>query len=225
MGQSRYEQAATALLVVAAISMAGAVVYRNIIAPVGTVDPDGVPAATQVDGWREFDRHGFRLSGSDQSPIRLTVFADLECPACQAWHDDLDALSAQYGDSLALTYLMFPLSYHKFARSAADARACVESAGGNLRGWIKAVYTKQDSLGLRSWQQYASDIADSISPSLEACLTNLPASPKVDSSLQLAKDLEIDATPTILVNGWKFRPFRNAAHLDSTIRAVMEQRR
>ncbi len=218
MGQL-FERAATSLLVAAALIVAGGSVYRILGAPRASLG-NTAPAATQIPNWRQLESQGFRAHGSESSSVRLVIFADLECPGCAGLHAHLTKLTPQYGDRLSVTYLMFPLAYHKFARVAADATACVERHGESIGDWITAVYEKQDSIGLRPWRAYAVDARLSLGSELLGCLESPPPSVKVDSSLLTSEALGIDMTPTLLINGWKFASFKSAALLDSAIQSI-----
>lgn len=206
------------LLVVAALIVAGSAVFRLVSKPPTGIDAE--PAASKIANWRQLESQGFQVHGSETSKTRITVFADFECPACRILHKHFEKLIESRGNQISITYLMFPLSYHRFARSAGDATACVEMNGGSLRRWIDAVYEKQDSIGLRSWQSYAADAGLASSTELTSCLDSLPRSAKVDSSIATSERLGIDAAPTILINGWRFSSFKSAALLDSALRKM-----
>ena len=64
---------------------------------------------------------GHVLSGSADSPVRIEVFSDLECPACRdLFIKIIKPVIAEYQDKVNIVYYEFPLSGHPYARPAAQ---------------------------------------------------------------------------------------------------------
>ena len=73
------------------------------------------PSADSADG-----APGLILSGSTDSPVKLEVFSDFECPAC-GYHffNTIQPVLKNYKDKVCIIYYEFPLPMHPYARPAA----------------------------------------------------------------------------------------------------------
>lgn len=66
------------------------------------------------------DIGGHVLSGSANSPVRIEVFSDLQCPACrELFLKVIQPVMVEYKDKVCVVYYEFPLSVHQYARQAA----------------------------------------------------------------------------------------------------------
>jgi protein-disulfide isomerase len=69
---------------------------------------------------------------------------------------------------------------------------------------IDVLYTKQDSLGLKSWNSYAVEAGVSDTAAFARCTAEASSRGPIDDGLALGNELAVRATPTIIVNGWRF---------------------
>jgi protein-disulfide isomerase len=82
-------------------------------------------------------------------------------------------------------------------RAHCSETSCVDSQ------FVHAVYSQQDSLGLKSWGAYAAAAGVSDTLTFAKC-SHTPTFARIDSGLALARRLALQGTPTIIVNGWQF---------------------
>ena len=62
------------------------------------------------------------IEGSADSPVRVVVYEDLQCPDCAAFRHMLDEkILPRYGSKVAFVHRDFPLAKHAWARRAAIA--------------------------------------------------------------------------------------------------------
>jgi protein-disulfide isomerase len=208
-------------LTVAAVSLAAAVVYREI-------EPKGRPRAESdrpvlLTGWRELLAKGRSLGGTG-APVQVVEFADLECPACRHFHQTtLPLVREKFGDKVNFTFVHLPLSFHRFARAAAVASECAASQGRFVE-FVEVVFGKQDSLGLKPWSSFASDAGVVDSASFAQCTLRPEAAKPVEAGRTLADSLNIRATPTVLINGWQFSTPPSAATMIRAIEAALAGR-
>ncbi len=62
------------------------------------------------------------LMGKPDSPVKIDLFSDFQCPACRAFYlDTVTPLLAEYsaGNKVAVIFHDFPLSLHASSRTAA----------------------------------------------------------------------------------------------------------
>lgn len=212
MADSRFERFLSLTLTVVAIAMAATVVSREL----RSFQSDSPQQPVLVDEWPDILRVS-RAVEPGQFPIILVEFGDLECPACKVFHEaTLPALRARYPDQLGVRFVHLPLANHRFARQAAVAAEC--AATHNAFGeFLSATFARQDSIGLISWTQIARSAGVVDMAAFNKCLAEESTRAAVDSSRALADRLRIQATPTLMVNGWRI-----AGTSEAEITAVIE---
>lgn len=221
IGKGRLERGATIALTVAALVMAAAVVYREFEprpARAASVSSAG-QGGNHVAEWRDLLRFG-RPQGPTGAPILLIIeFVDLECPACGAFHQTtLPELRHEFGDRFSLTLIHLPLKGHRFAVPGAQAAECAAEQD-RFGQFVDLVMRKQDSLGLKSWASYAEEAGIGSISAFTECGARPGMAAFVDSGMAAARRLGINATPTILVNGWQIGS-PSAAEVARVIAAV-----
>lgn len=149
--------------------------------------------------WRTYLSSGTRI-GPANAPVQVIELADFECPGCRAFYHAWSAATTRFGDSIALTYVHFPLTYHRFAMRTATAAECA-NAQGRFADMYALLFSKQDSIGLKSIEAFARDAHVTDSIAFRTCLSQPDTLPAVRRGLALGKTLSLRATPTILVNG------------------------
>ncbi len=160
--------------------------------------------------WRSFLTSGTRIGPAD-APVQVIELADFECPGCRAFYHAWSAAKALFGDSVALTYVHFPLSYHRFALLTATAAECAK-AQGRFAEMYALLFSKQDSIGTKSIEAFASEAHVTDALAFRTCVAQLDTLPAVRRGLALGQALALRATPTILVNGLQLgRPPSDAA--------------
>jgi protein-disulfide isomerase len=117
----------TVTLVVCALLTTGLVVRREFFAPVAPqAQVEQKPVF--IKDWRKHLAKGIRI-GPERAQVQLLEFADFECPFCATMHKDLKVLRERYPTQVALTYVHFPLSMHRFAEPAARVAECAGEQG------------------------------------------------------------------------------------------------
>ena len=138
------------------------------------------------------------VDGPDTAAVTLVVFSDLECPACAQAHPQIEALRAAYPDDVRVVFKHLPLSFHKNAKPAARA-AMAAHAQGKFWPFVSAAYAAESlnparylaiarSLKLDE-QRFLKDMQD-------ASVTR-----QLSEDAGLVKALNVNATPTIFLNG------------------------
>src|SRR5450432_3400878 len=73
------------------------------------------------------------VEGNSQSPVRVVIFEDLQCPDCAAFRVMMDTqLLPKYGSRVAFEHRDFPLPKHNWARKAAIAARFFDSVQPEL---------------------------------------------------------------------------------------------
>jgi protein-disulfide isomerase len=146
--------------------------------------------------------------GTPGAPVVLVVFSDFECPVCKGEATMLrQNLLSAYPTQVRLYFKDFPLdSIHQWARPAAIAGRCVfrqnSSAFWSYSDWIYAHQADITPANLKDkameWAKGAKDI-DVLQ--LGRCIDTKATEAEVDKNVAEGHALDINATPTLFVNG------------------------
>ena len=207
------EKLISVTIALSAIAVAAAVLHRTYSAG-GSGEEDGPPKYEKA--WKEALSIGTPVMGRNAAPIKIVTLFDLECPACASFHRNISKVAAKYPDEVQVVYVTFPLDYHRFSRSAARAGECANEVGSYSR-WVDVVFAKQDSLGLKSWGSFAMEAGISDTARISACATAEAATPSIEHGLAFGKKIKLTATPTVMVNGWRFARPPSEQEIDSVI--------
>ena len=154
--------------------------------------------------------------GPANAPVMIVSFDDLECPFCAKMHEELfPALLDRYKNQVRIVYRDFPLDMHPWAMRAAVDTNCVgaQSPTGywNLVDYIHAHASEMG--GSEKSVAKANEMLDTLSrdegtrqkvnaTELNACLTKQDET-AIKESIKLGEKLNLDATPTLFINGEK----------------------
>ena len=137
------------------------------------------------------------------SPIRVSVFSDFECPFCAKVAEQMPALIKRYPKQISIQYFFYPLdnkcnsniqgSFHQHACDAAMLAACDEKKFLKVHDEI---FQGQTKLGDSFLQEIAKK------HNLTNCFTDVMKN-KVITTINQAGQFNLKSTPTIIVNGKK----------------------
>ncbi len=182
--------------------------------PVVGGTPDPVPVAD----WEQYLDGGHRI-GSPNAKVVMVEFGDYECPMCRRFHDEaMRELFDMYPDDFAVVYRHFPIPNHRFAYPAARAAECA-AAQGRFAEYHDALYTRQDSLGLKSWTAYAVTAGVQDTAAFGSCAAESGKVPLIEADIVAAENVGVTGTPALLLGGKLYMgayPFR-------TLQPVVEE--
>jgi len=147
--------------------------------------------------------------GKLDSEVVLTEYSDFQCPACAGWFDLLSMMLIDYLDQIKFEYRHFPLSYHEKAEMAAQA---AEAAGrqGKFFEMHDLLFSNQDdwteSYGFENiLKGYAEDLELDVDQFLKD-LKDKDILKIIDADKQKAIDLNLQGTPSLLLNNELIEP-------------------
>jgi len=144
--------------------------------------------------------------GATDKQFQLVEFADFQCPHCKEAQQTAAKLQQDFPQA-RYVYENFPLvAIHSEAYKAAAYGACVAKQGGNdaFFKFSDAVFAAQESLTPTGSDAVLADAVTKagLTPAkIAACASSPEGKSAVDASLQLGKDLSIDQTPLLFING------------------------
>ena len=145
--------------------------------------------------------------GSASKELELVEFADFQCPHCKDAQANMDKLATDFPKA-RVVFQNYPLAkIHPAAVKAAEYAVCVTKQGGSnafLR-FAGAVFDGQEGLATPDGQTLTLNSAvvkAGLDPAkIEACSATPEVGASVEASVKLAQDLNINETPTLMVNG------------------------
>lgn len=151
--------------------------------------------------------------GSDDPKVVIVEYADFQCPGCRSAAPVLNEVVDKYGEHVQLIYRHFPLTnIHPHARAAA---AAAESAGKQGKFWEMhdLLFENQsewsNASGTTRTDIFAS-YADRLDLDREQFIFGLTASEvtsKINYDTALGRELGVNSTPTIYIDGEKVEQY------------------
>lgn len=212
------ESALTIALCAAIAGMSFVIVRRELAKPEVARSEDLTPPEF-LAGWKSLIDSGSTFGRRDAA-IQIIEFGDLQCPACKDAQDVLNRTRRKFGERVALTFIHFPLSYHPHALAAARAAECSRRAG-RMEQFIDEAYRRQRSFGKTRWTTFASDAGVSDLDGFASCVADTAHVDAIARGLAAGNSADVSGTPTVVVNGWKFRHSPRNEVLDHFIEALL----
>jgi len=193
---------ATALLVACALCVTALAVRREFFPSSRASNASNADKPRYIASWRSFDSVGI-VTGSSTAPVRITEFVDYECPACRAYSSVLSEIAQRHPDQVSEVFVHFPLQMHRFSQQAARAVECATQQG-RFQAMRDRLFAQQDSFGLKPWVAYAAAAGVSDSNRFASCLKDSASVARIIRGSKLAETLDLNGTPTVIVNGWMY---------------------
>jgi protein-disulfide isomerase len=162
-------------------------------------------AATNAEPFpAELDQYGVTIGAAD-APIVVREFADYQCPACARFSEASQRLIQEYVKTgkARFVYFELPLQQHKNAMPAAMASRC---AGDQSAYWEmhEKLYNAQSQWSdssdpVATFTGYATDLGLE-ERRFRRCMTTELHKEAIEQSRQVAMQLRVTSTPTVLVD-------------------------
>ncbi len=150
---------------------------------------DGIPTGITADG-RPY-------IGALTPSVVVWVFSDLQCPFCRVAHEKILVWARRYGQNVRFVFHHFPLTFHPHAMDHARLAVCAARMG---RFWpvVQALF-QQPSRRANPHQiarRFGLDAQE-----LATCSMGREAQSFVDEDIARGRQLQIQGTPTFVVDG------------------------
>ena len=144
--------------------------------------------------------------GSATKDLELVEFADFQCPHCKEAQANMEKLSVDFPKARFI-FQNYPLQQHPAAAGAAAYGYCVAKQGGSdaFFTFASAVFDGQD--GLASTDGATLTLNSAVTKAgldpvkIAACASTPETLAAVQTSVKLAQDVNINQTPTLVING------------------------
>jgi protein-disulfide isomerase len=167
--------------------------------------------------------------GAPGADVVIVEFSDFQCPYCKEEAKMIrDNLVKAYPQGVRLYFKTFPIeSLHPWAKPAAIASRCVyrqqPAAFWTFHDWVfdnQATITADNLKDkVLEWAKTQKDLD---AAQLGACLADKSAAEEVDKVIQQGRDLNVDRTPTLFVNGRRIASAIDWPNLKSIIDYELE---
>jgi protein-disulfide isomerase len=125
-----------------------------------------------------------------------------------------------FGDSISVYHIAYPLPYHPQAMKVARAAECAASSG-RFAQWIDVIYSQQDSLPSETWGRLARRAGIEDSAQIARCARDTLPEARIAEQRDFGDRIGVAGTPTILINGWKLPTTPTAAQLKAEVRSFL----
>jgi protein-disulfide isomerase len=146
--------------------------------------------------------------GAPGADVVIVEFSDFQCPYCKEEAKMIrENLLKSYPQGVRLYFKTFPIeSLHPWAKSAAVASRCVfkqqPMAFWTFHDWV---FDNQASIIPENFKDrfmgWAKEQKDLDAKTLGACMEDKAVVAEVDEEVRQGRDLNVDRTPTLFVNG------------------------
>jgi protein-disulfide isomerase len=142
--------------------------------------------------------------GPTNAPVMIVEFSDLQCPHCKEANPTIERLLKE-DPNIRFISQNFPLPSHNWAEKAAEYADCVAGASKDAYWkFVDGVFAAQEQITADNADDKLKGIADTSGVNgadIAACAAKPDTQARVEASVQLGKDLGVNSTPTIFVNG------------------------
>jgi protein-disulfide isomerase len=163
--------------------------------------------------------------GNASKELELVEFADFQCPHCKAAQETMDKLVTDFPKA-RIVFQTFPLEkIHPEAATSAAYGTCVAKLGGSSAffAFTSAVFEGQEGLATPDGTTLTLNSAVTkagLDPAkVGACAVTPVTKAAVDADVELARKMNINQTPTLLVNG---RPVPLGGMPYETLKKIIE---
>jgi protein-disulfide isomerase len=197
-------------------------IFGSLFDTAVSVDEDARATAERTERLLLADNSPSR--GSLDAPVRIVEFSDFECPYCSLFHEWMQAVTEEVGSNVRLVFKHLPLPMHPWARGAAAAAACAGIQSADSFWQVHDfIFKVQENLTPENSQDRINEFARTVSAldveKLKYCASSGAAEEIISRDERLAKQLHIEHTPTLFVNGTRF----NSVHSKEELKGLIEQ--
>ena len=165
------------------------------------------------------------VEGSPQSPVRVLIFEDLQCPDCADFRVMLDQqLLPKYAGTVAFEHRDFPLAKHAWARQAAIAARFFGAQTPELGiAYRRYAFGSLQDTTAANFKDHLTAFAkqNNVDPALAlASLTDKRLASLVEDDFQDGIARGIARTPTALVNA---RPYIETISVEDISKGIDEE--
>ncbi len=148
---------------------------------------------------------GSPVIGAQKPFATIVIFSDFQCPYCRKAAKNLRPVIKAYGKYIRFVFKHFPLSFHRYARLAAQASMAAH-AQGKFWQYHDLLFDHQQALARADLERYAQQLKLDMKK-FKAALDKKTYLKKIAQDFNLGLNLEVQGTPTFFLNGKKLKAY------------------
>jgi protein-disulfide isomerase len=137
--------------------------------------------------------------GPEDAKVTIVEFSDFQCPFCSKAADVVKQLKEKYGTKVRFVFRHFPLPFHQDAHLASQA-AVAAGEQGKFFEYHDMLFKNQQKLAKASLEEYAKKLGLDLNKFKKA-LDSKSFAKTVDDDIALGKQVAVQGTPTMFLNG------------------------
>jgi protein-disulfide isomerase len=154
--------------------------------------------------------------GPKSAPVQIVLFSDFQCPFCSRVEPTVKQIEEKYKGKVHIVWRNYPLPFHQFAQTAAEASMAANEQGKFWEMHDK-MFANQQALARPALEQYAQEIGLDMGK-FKSDLDSGKYKAVVNADVQYANGLGTGGfgTPTFFINGRKIAgamPFESFASI------------
>lgn len=178
-------------------------------------ETETAPEPSPVEAWQAASVEEIPVSerdfvrGPDDAEVTIIEFSDFECPFCRRADTEIREVLAKYPSEVRLVYKNFPLDMacntdmaqqlHPFACKAAVMARCAGREDPELFWQFHDAVFAMDDFSEEALALVTSELG--LGDEFQSCVTGRETFDEVRVDIELARNLGVEATPTLFVNG------------------------
>jgi predicted DsbA family dithiol-disulfide isomerase len=160
--------------------------------------------------------------GPVNAPVTIVEFSDFQCPFCRKFASILDEVLSSDGKDVRVVFHHMPLGMHPWARMAAEAAGCAQLQSSEAFWSLHdQIFENQSAINAENAKKKLGELAESSkgvgAAAFQKCIDAGMSVGLVLKDMDLAASSQVNATPTVFINGHRVGGVENAAKLREMI--------
>jgi protein-disulfide isomerase len=146
------------------------------------------------------------IYGKQDAKVTIVEFSDFQCPACKSYAPVLEQIVDEFPEDVRLVYKHFPLKTVHFRAESAARASEAAALQGKFWEMNKLLFENQDVWSKGNGNSFYNEYAKRLSLDIDMFKKDIESDKvkeAVNKDFALALSLNLNATPTIYVNGKK----------------------
>lgn len=160
------------------------------------------------------------IRGNENGEITIVEFSDFQCPYCSRFHNTLKEVLEEYPNDVKWVYKHFPLSFHPYAKKAAEASECAGDQG-KFNEYNDGLFDNQKLITAEYLPVLAKNLGLN-STKFKACLDSGKYASRVDDDFTYGRSIGVTGTPGAFINGVKMRGAESFDSVKARIDAILK---
>ncbi len=160
--------------------------------------------------------------GPENALVTIVEFSDFQCPYCRTFALILDDALSREEDDIRVVFHHLPLSVHLWSRMAAEAAGCAQLQS-NEAFWSlhDRIFQNQDAITAENAKDKLAELATDSKVvdvvAFKKCVNSALSVGLVLKDMNVAESYQINATPTVFINGHRIRGVESVSKLREMI--------